>query len=50
VAGLFAGIMMSPRWGPWGIVVAVALLFFGIYNWLFEKGYSEFRTPSHGGH
>jgi cytochrome c oxidase subunit 1 len=50
VAALFAGIMMSPRWGPWGIVVAVALLFFGIYNWLFEKGYSEFRTPSHGGH
>ena len=20
------------------------------YSWLFEKGYSEFRTPSHGGH
>jgi heme/copper-type cytochrome/quinol oxidase subunit 1 len=50
VAALFAAIMMSPKWGPWGIVVSVALMFFGIYNWLFEKGYSEFRTPSHGGH
>jgi cytochrome c oxidase subunit 1 len=50
VAGLFVGIMMSPKWGPWGIIVAVALLFFGLYNWLFEEGYSEFRTPSHGGH
>ncbi|MGH7580653.1 MAG: cytochrome c oxidase subunit I [Gemmatimonadales bacterium] len=50
VASIFVAIMMSPKWGPWGIVVAVALLFFGIYNWLFEKGYSEFRTPSHGGH
>src|SRR5687768_3264875 len=50
VAALFVGIMMAPKWGPWGIIVAVALLFFGLYNWLFEKGYSEFRTPSHGGH
>jgi cytochrome c oxidase subunit 1 len=50
VAALFVGIMMSPKWGPWGIVVSVALLFFGLYSWLFEKGYSEFRTPSHGGH
>jgi hypothetical protein len=30
--------------------VAVALLFFGLYSWLFEKGYSEFTTPSQGGH
>jgi cytochrome c oxidase subunit 1 len=50
VASLFVAIMMLPKWGPAGIVVAVALLFFGIYNWLFEKGYSEFRTPSHGDH
>jgi cytochrome c oxidase subunit 1 len=50
VTSLFVAIMMLPKWGPAGIVVAVALLFFGIYNWLFEKGYSEFRTPSHGGH
>jgi cytochrome c oxidase subunit 1 len=43
VTAIFVAIMMSPKWGPWGIVAAVALLFFGIYNWLFEKGYSEFR-------
>jgi cytochrome c oxidase subunit 1 len=50
VAAVFVGIMMSPKWGPWGIIVAVGLLFFGLYSWLFEKGYSEFRTSSHGGH
>jgi cytochrome c oxidase subunit I len=50
VSAVFIGILESPRWGPWGIVVAVALLLFGLYSWLFEKGYSEFRTPSHGGH
>jgi len=50
VAAIFVGIMMLPKWGPWGIIVAVALLFFGLYSWLFEKGYSEFTTPSHGGH
>jgi cytochrome c oxidase subunit 1 len=50
VAALFVAIMMSPKWGPWGIFVAVSLLFFGLYNWVFEKGYSEFSTPSHGGH
>ncbi len=50
VAALFAAIMMLPMWGPGGIIVSVVLLFFGLYNWLFEKGYSEFRTPSHGGH
>ena len=50
VTAIFVAIMMSPKWGPWGIVVAISLLFFGLYNWLFEKGYSEFSTPSHGGH
>ena len=50
VTAVFIGIMMSPKWGAWGIVAGVALLFFGLYSWLFEKGYSEFRTPSHGGH
>ena len=50
VTSIFVAIMMLPKWGPAGIVVAVALVFFGLYNWLFEKGYSEFRTPSHGGH
>jgi len=50
VAGIFVGIMLIHKTGPWGIIVAVAVLFLGIYNWLFEKGYSEFRTPAHGGH
>ncbi len=50
VTAVFLGIMMSPKWGPWGITAGVTLLFLGIYNWLFEKGYSEFSTPSQGGH
>jgi cytochrome c oxidase subunit 1 len=50
VTAIFVAIMMLPKWGPWGIIVAVGLLFFGLYSWLFEKGYSEFRTSSHGGH
>jgi uncharacterized membrane protein len=50
VTAVFAAIMFMPKLGPWGVVAAVALLFFGVYNWLFEKGYSEFRATSHGGH
>jgi cytochrome c oxidase subunit I len=50
VTAVFVAIMMSPKWGAWGLIAAVSLLFFGLYNWLFEKGYSEFSTPSHGGH
>jgi cytochrome c oxidase subunit 1 len=50
VAGLFVGIMLVHKTGPWGIIVGVAILFLGIFNWLFEKGYSEFRTSAHGGH
>ena len=50
VAGLFLGIMLSPKVGPWGIIVGVSVLFLGVYNWVFEKGYSEFTTPAHGGH
>jgi cytochrome c oxidase subunit 1 len=44
------GIMFSPKTGPWGIVVGVSVLFFGLYQWLFEKGYSEFTTPELGAH
>jgi cytochrome c oxidase subunit 1 len=44
VLAVFVALMLSPKLGPWGIIVATALLFFGVYNWLFEKGYSEFRT------
>ena len=35
------GIMLSPSIGPWGIVVGASTLFFGIYNWVFEPGYSS---------
>jgi cytochrome c oxidase subunit 1 len=50
VLGLFVGLMLLHRLGPWGIVAGVAVLFFGVFNWLFEKGYSEFTTPSQGTH
>jgi cytochrome c oxidase subunit I len=50
VTAVFVSIMLVPKWGPWGIIASVLLLFFGLYNWLFEKGYSEFRTSSQGGH
>ena len=45
VTAIFAAIMLSPKYGALPIVLAVSLLFFGLYNWLFEKGYSEFSTP-----
>jgi hypothetical protein len=48
--GLFVGLLLSHRLGPWGIVAGVAVLFFGFFNWVFEKGYSEFTTPSHDAH
>ena len=50
VTAIFVAIMLSHKTGPWGIIVAVSILFLGIYNWVFEKGYSEFTTPAHGGH
>jgi cytochrome c oxidase subunit 1 len=50
VAAIFAAIMLSHKTGPWGIIVAVSILFLGVFNWVFEKGYSEFTTPAHGGH
>jgi heme/copper-type cytochrome/quinol oxidase subunit 1 len=39
VTGVLVGIMLSPHIGPWGIIVAVSLLFFSIFNWVFERGY-----------
>ena len=45
VTSIFVSLMLSHVLGPWGIIVAISLTFFGIFNWLFEKGYSEFRTP-----
>jgi uncharacterized membrane protein len=50
VTAIFVSIMLSHTLGPWGVIVAISLTFFGIYNWLFEKGYSEFTTPQTGGH
>jgi cytochrome c oxidase subunit I len=50
VTAIFVSIMLSHTLGPWGMIVAISLTFFGIYNWLFEKGYSEFTTPQTGGH
>jgi cytochrome c oxidase subunit 1 len=44
------GIMFSPKTGPWGIFVGTSVLFFGFFQWVFEKGYSEFTTPAHGAH
>ena len=34
---VFAGVMMLPQIGPWGIVAGVLLTFFGTFNWAFEK-------------
>jgi cytochrome c oxidase subunit 1 len=43
VALLNLGIMLSrsAHIGPWGIIVGASVLFFGVYNWLFEPGYSS---------
>jgi cytochrome c oxidase subunit I len=45
VSGIFVGVMLSPRLGPWGIVVGLAILFFGTFNWVFEKGHSAAAGP-----
>ncbi len=50
VPGIFVGIMLSPKLGPWGIIAGISVLFFGFFNWVFEKGYSEFTTPGHSAH
>ena len=47
---LFTGLMLSPKIGPWGIVVGVALLFFGIFNWLFEPSYTSIPGVRGKGH
>ena len=45
VTAIFVAIMLSPKYGAVPVILAVALTFFGLYQWLFEKGYSEFTTP-----
>jgi cytochrome c oxidase subunit I len=36
VAAVFVGVMLIGHTGAWGIIAAVALLFFGVYRWAFE--------------
>jgi cytochrome c oxidase subunit I len=36
VAATFISLMTATHTGPWGVLVAVSILFFGIYNWVFE--------------
>jgi cytochrome c oxidase subunit 1 len=36
VTGLMVGLMTAHIVGPWGIVVGLSILFFGVYNWAFE--------------
>jgi hypothetical protein len=33
---VFISLMVSQHLGPWGVIAAVSILFFGIYNWAFE--------------
>jgi len=49
---LFVGLLLSPKVGPWGVIVAIALLFFGLFNWWFEPSYTSIpgvrgKTGSH---
>jgi cytochrome c oxidase subunit 1 len=36
VTAVFVGVMLLGKLGPWGIIAAVGLLFFGVYRWAFE--------------
>ena len=47
---IFLGIMLIHKTGPWGIIVAVAVLFLGIFNWCSRRATPSLRTPAHGGH
>ncbi len=43
---LFAGLMLSSEIGLWGLVAGAVVLFFGLFNWLFEPSYSSIpRLP-----
>ncbi|MGH7514459.1 MAG: cytochrome c oxidase subunit I [Gemmatimonadales bacterium] len=48
VPAIFVGVMLSPKLGPWGIAAGLALLFFGTFNWVFEKGHSEAAAAGPG--
>jgi hypothetical protein len=30
--------MLVPKIGVWGIVLGLAILFFGVFGWVFEEG------------
>jgi cytochrome c oxidase subunit 1 len=36
VAGIFVGFLLFEKLHQWGLIAAVALLFFSVYNWAFE--------------
>jgi cytochrome c oxidase subunit 1 len=49
---IFVGFMLLPKVGPWGLVIGISTLFFGIYNWVFEPSYTSIpgvkgKTGSH---
>jgi cytochrome c oxidase subunit 1 len=48
VPAIFVGVMLSPKLGPWGIAGGLAILFFGVFNWVFEKGHSEVTAAGSG--
>jgi hypothetical protein len=38
VPAVFVGLMLEAKVGVWGIVLGLAILFLGIFNWIFEEG------------
>ena len=37
VTGVFVGLMLEPKVSIWGIVLGLAILVFGVFNWVFEE-------------
>jgi cytochrome c oxidase subunit 1 len=50
VLGIFVGVMLLPEVGLWGIAAGLVILFFGVFNWVFEKGYSEVTSTGPDAH
>src|SRR5512143_1562663 len=38
---IFVGFILLPKVGPWGLVIGISTLFFGVYSWLFEPSYTS---------
>jgi len=36
VVALMVSLMLAHHLGPWGVIAAVSILFFGVFNWAFE--------------